>query len=36
MTLTYVRILTQAGAVLLPNGAVFAAVVGPATDWLGV
>jgi small-conductance mechanosensitive channel len=36
MTLTYVRILTKAGPVLLPNSAVLAAAVGPATDWLGV
>ena len=34
MTLTYVRILTKAGPVLLPNSAVLAAAVGPATDWL--
>jgi small-conductance mechanosensitive channel len=36
MTLTYVSVLTQAGPVLLPNSAVLAAAVGPATDWLGV
>jgi small-conductance mechanosensitive channel len=35
MTLTYVSIVTKAGPVLLPNSAVLAAAVGPATDWLG-
>ena len=34
MTLTYVRILTKAGPVLLPNSAVLAAAVGPTADWL--
>lgn len=33
MTLTYVRVLTKAGPVLIPNSAVLAAAVGPATDW---
>jgi len=33
MTLTYVRVLTKVGPVLVPNAAVLAAAVGPATDW---
>jgi len=33
MTLTYVTVVTKAGPVLLPNSAVFAAAVGPATEW---
>ncbi len=33
MTLTYVTVLTSAGPVLLPNSAVLAAAVGPATQW---
>lgn len=33
MTLTYVTVLTSAGPVLLPNSAVLAAAVGPATRW---
>jgi small-conductance mechanosensitive channel len=35
MTLTYVTVVTPAGPVLLPNGAVLAAAVGPANEWLG-
>jgi hypothetical protein len=34
MTLTYVTVVTKAGPVLLPNSAVLAAAVGPATDWI--
>jgi small-conductance mechanosensitive channel len=34
MTLTYVTVVTPAGPVLLPNSAVLAAAVGPATEWL--
>ena len=34
MTLTYVTVVTAAGPVLLPNSAVFAAAVGPASEWL--
>ena len=33
MTLTYVTVVTGAGPVLLPNSAVLAAAVGPATAW---
>lgn len=33
MTLTYVTVVTSAGPVLLPNSAVLAAAVGPATAW---
>jgi small-conductance mechanosensitive channel len=33
MTLTYVSVLTKVGPVLVPNAAVLAAAVGPATDW---
>jgi small-conductance mechanosensitive channel len=33
MTLTYVTVLTAAGPVLLPNSAVLAAAVGPASQW---
>ena len=33
MTLTYVTVVTKAGPVLLPNSAVLAAAVGPATAW---
>lgn len=33
MTLTYVRVLTKVGPVLIPNAAVLAAAVGPSTDW---
>ena len=33
MTLTYVTVVTPAGPVLLPNSAVLAAAVGPATEW---
>lgn len=33
MTLTYVTVLTPAGPVLLPNSAVLAAAVGPASGW---
>jgi small-conductance mechanosensitive channel len=36
MTLTYVRVLTKVGPVLVPNAAVLAAAVGPATDWTAV
>lgn len=34
MTLTYVTVVTAAGPVLLPNSAVLAAAVGPASEWL--
>ena len=34
MTLTYVTVSTAAGPVLLPNSAVLAAAVGPASDWI--
>jgi small-conductance mechanosensitive channel len=33
MTMTYVTVTTAAGPVLLPNSAVLAAAVGPATEW---
>ncbi|HET9172378.1 MAG TPA: mechanosensitive ion channel family protein [Actinospica sp.] len=33
MTLTYVRVQTRVGPVLIPNSGVLAAAVGPATDW---
>jgi small-conductance mechanosensitive channel len=33
MTLTYVNVLTKVGPVLVPNAAVLASAVGPATDW---
>jgi small-conductance mechanosensitive channel len=33
MTLTYVTVVTAAGPVLVPNSAVLAAAVGPATEW---
>jgi small-conductance mechanosensitive channel len=33
MTLTYVTVVTGAGPVLLPNSAVLAAAVGPASEW---
>ena len=33
MTLTYVRVQTKVGPVLIPNSGVLAAAVGPATDW---
>ncbi|HEY3869195.1 MAG TPA: mechanosensitive ion channel family protein [Actinocrinis sp.] len=33
MTLTYVTVLTEAGPVLLPNSAVLASAVGPASPW---
>jgi small-conductance mechanosensitive channel len=33
MTLTYVTVLTTAGPVLVPNNAVLAAAVGPASQW---
>lgn len=33
MTLTYVTVLTGVGPVLLPNSAVLAAAIGPATAW---
>ena len=34
MTFTYVTVLTKAGPVLLPNSAVLAAAVGPASEWI--
>ena len=34
MTMTYVTVSTAAGPVLLPNSAVLAAAVGPASEWL--
>ncbi|MBR7828029.1 mechanosensitive ion channel family protein [Actinospica sp. MGRD01-02] len=33
MTLTYVRVVTKVGPVLIPNSAVMAAAVGPSPDW---
>jgi small-conductance mechanosensitive channel len=34
MTMTYVTVSTAAGPVLLPNSAVLAAAVGPASEWI--